>query len=108
MIRHCVFVRFRSEISRDHRGQIYRELAECVDYLDGVQAIHVGVNVSPEVGMDKGFSEGFIVDFDSYADLEAYLADSRHQAVGAKLVEAAVGGLEGILVFDLELEQPVG
>lgn len=33
--------------------------------MDGVLAVHVGFNVSPEEGMGKGYSNGFIVDFDN-------------------------------------------
>jgi hypothetical protein len=40
--------------------------------------------------------------FDSPQALAAYQAHPAHQALGAKLVQAALGGLQGLLVFDLE------
>ena len=73
--------------------------------LDGVLAVHVGTNVSPELGMDKGYSNGFMVDFENSQSRDNYLADTEHQATGAKLVEAALNGVEGILVYDLEIEE---
>lgn len=103
MIRHCVFIRFRSEVTQDEKNGIFAEIAALKSRLPGFLAAHVGVNVSPEIGMDKGYSDGFIVDFDGPAARDAYLADEEHRKTGAKIVAAAVGGLEGILVYDIEV-----
>jgi hypothetical protein len=102
MIRHCVFVRFRPEVERSERDAILADIVALKQRLSGIHAVHVGANVSPEVGMDKGFAEGFIVDFRDAASRDTYLVDPAHQAVGARLV-AAAGGIAGILVYDLEI-----
>ncbi|KAB2854143.1 MAG: Dabb family protein [Bauldia sp.] len=103
MIRHCVFVRFRREITAGERAQLLGEIAELKDRLTGLVAVHIGANVSPEEGMDKGYADGFMVDFRNAAARDAYLADPVHQTIGRKLVAAAQGGVEGVLVYDLEL-----
>lgn len=103
MIRHCVFIRFRREIEPEQRRALLAEIAELKDRLPGIQAVHIGANVSPEEGMDKGYSEGFVVDFRNAEARDAYLADPQHQATGRKLVAAAQGGIEGILVYDLDV-----
>ncbi len=103
MIRHCVFIRFKPEISHEKIAELYSEIDALKHHLDGVLAVHAGSNVSPEHGMDKGYSDGFIVDFDTALSRDNYLEDAAHQAVGAKLVEAAVDGVEGIFVYDLEI-----
>ena len=103
MIRHCVFVRFRPDVTQSEKDGIFAEIAALKTRLPGFLAAHVGVNVSPETGMDKGYSDGFIVDFDSPAARDAYLEDEEHRKTGAKIVAAAVGGIEGILVYDLEI-----
>ena len=103
MIRHCVFIRFRAGTTAVEKSEIYREISALKGRLAGLLAVHVGDNVSPETGMDKGFSEGFIVDFDGPAARDAYLADPEHRATGAKIVAAAEGGIAGIFVFDLEI-----
>ena len=103
MIRHCVFVRFRPEVERHERDAILADIVALKQRLSGIQAVHLGANVSPEAGMDKGFSEGFIVDFRDAAARDAYLVDPAHQAAGARLVAAADGGIAGILVYDLEI-----
>ncbi len=59
-----------------------------------------GQNVSPE-GLARGYSHGFTIDFETFADLEAYLADPGHQAIGARLVALCEGGVNGLLVVDI-------
>jgi hypothetical protein len=71
--------------------------------VPGFLTVHVGTNVSPEVGMDKCYADGFIVDFADAEARDAYLADPGHQETGAGIVAAAVGGIEGVLVYDLEV-----
>ncbi|WP_043625390.1 Dabb family protein [Ensifer sp. ZNC0028] len=103
MIRHCVFIRFRPEITGGEKAAIFAEISALKARLPGFLAAHVGANVSPEVGMDKGFAEGFIVDFTDAAARDAYLEDEEHRKTGAKIVAAAEGGIAGILVYDLDI-----
>ncbi|MEI2299063.1 Dabb family protein [Ensifer sp. MJa1] len=103
MIRHCVFIRFRPEISSEEKAAIFAEIAALKARLRGFLAAHIGANVSPEEGMDKGFGEGFIVDFTDAAARDAYLEDEEHRKTGAKIVAAAEGGIAGIFVYDLEI-----
>jgi hypothetical protein len=49
---------------------------------------------------DKGFSEGFIVNFDTAAARD--LADSEHAKVGLRIVAATQGGMAGVFAFDLD------
>lgn len=104
MIRHCVFIRFRTDVGQQEKAEIYREIAGLKSRLPGLLAVHVGDNVSPKTGMDKGYAEGFIVDFADAAARDLYLADPHHRQTGAKIVAAADGGVDGIFVYDLEIE----
>lgn len=103
MIRHCVFLRFRDDVSQTDRQSIYRDLEVLCDKLPGALAIACGTNVSPETGMDKGYSEGFILDFVDAAARDAYLVHPEHQIIGGRIVAAALDGVEGVFVFDLEV-----
>jgi hypothetical protein len=105
MIRHCVFVRFRREVAPEERRAIFDQIAGLKGHIPGLWAVHVGANVSPEAGMDKGYSEGFVADFRDAAARDAYLAHVDHQAVGRKLLAAAQGGIEGVLVYDIEVAE---
>lgn len=111
MIRHCVFIRFRPTVTAPEKAALFARIAALRPRLPGFLAAHVGRNVSPESGMDKGYAEGFIVDFADAAARNAYLADPEHRKAGAELVAAAIGGAEGILVCDMEiadLAMPIG
>lgn len=103
MIRHCVFIRFRPEVSSQEKATIFAEIEALKSRLPGFVASYVGGNVSPEDGMDKGYAEGFIVDFADAAARDAYLEDEEHRKTGAKIVAAAEGGIAGIFVYDLEI-----
>lgn len=103
MIRHCVFIRFRPTVSEPEKASLLAEIAALKPRIPGFLAAHIGRNVSPETGMDKGYAEGFIVDFANAAARDAYLVDPEHQKTGAKLVAAATGGADGILVYDLAI-----
>ena len=103
MIRHCVFIRYRADVPAAEKAAIHQEIADLKGRLAGLLDVHVGQNVSPETGMDKGFAEGFIVDFADAAARDRYLDDPGHRQTGAKIVAAAEGGIAGILVYDLEI-----
>ncbi len=102
MIRHCVFVRFRPDVPRSERDAIHADLEALRGHLNGMGPVRFGPNVSPE-GLDRGLSAGFTIDFDDAAARDAYLADEAHGRAGARLVAAAQGGLDGLLVVDLDI-----
>ncbi|MEC7964819.1 MAG: Dabb family protein [Pseudomonadota bacterium] len=102
MIRHIVLINFRAEVSEQEISQMFSALPVLQDFLPGMGAITAGRSDSPEQ-MERGYMHGFVVDFDSWQSLQAYQDHPKHQALGAKLVAAAEGGIDGILVFDLEV-----
>jgi hypothetical protein len=104
IIRHCVFIQFKNDITSAQKQAFYDELQGLNCILSGMVAFHAQANSSPEIGMDKGYSDGFIIDFDTPASRDAYLDAPEHKAVGAKLVAASKGGADGILVFDMVIE----
>lgn len=100
MIRHIVLVRFRAEVDEDAIAFIFADLLAIKDKLPGVLAITAGRSESPE-RIERGYMHGFVVDFADWAALDAYQKHPDHRRLGAALVAHAVGGLDGILVFDL-------
>ena len=105
MIRHCVLVRLRDDVPSGSWGRTMADLAALVDALPGALSIAWGPNVSPEAGMDHGFSEGFVIDFEDATARDAYLAHPEHVRLGARIVAAADRGTSGVLVFDLEVDE---
>lgn len=59
--------------------------------------------MSPEQ-IERGYMHGFVIDFESRADLKTYSEHPEHLALGAQLVQNAIGAIDGILVVDLDLQ----
>lgn len=101
MIHHCVFIHFRPEISSATKQGLWDELRTLVGEVPGLREVRAGANARYE-DLDHGFADGFIAVFDGAQGLAAYQAHPAHKAIGAKLVQAAQGGVQGIMVFDLD------
>ena len=102
MIRHCVFVKFKAAVDRAERNALYADLAALSSKVHGMLSLIAGQNVNPE-GLGQGFGEGFIIDFDNVAARDAYLIHPDHQAIGARIVAATEGGVNGLFVFDFDV-----
>ena len=103
MIKHIVLIQFADTVSEAEREAIYQSVENLKQYVTGWQGFVAGANVTPEVGIDKGYNGGFIIDFVNEAARDAYLTHPEHQKAGAGIVEAAVNGVSGIMVFDLSV-----
>ena len=97
MIRHIVLIRFKPEADC---AAIFAALPEMSARLPGVLHFASGRSASPEQ-IERGYMHGFTIDFADWAALATYQADAGHKAFGGALAANAVGGIEGILVFDL-------
>jgi hypothetical protein len=103
MIRHCVFVKFRADVSDNAKQAIYDKLNGLRKHLSGLVDASFGANVSPE-GRGRGFEDGFTMDFESAETRDAYLEDPEHRKIGGEMVGLLEGGREeGLMVFDLEI-----
>ncbi|TIL35927.1 Dabb family protein [Mesorhizobium sp.] len=102
MIRHCVFARFRNDVTDDERVAIHADLEALRSVIDGMAKVEFSVNTSPEP-FARGFTHGFTIDFSDAAARDAYLVHEAHSRAGARLVAALEGGTDGLMVFDLEI-----
>jgi Stress responsive A/B Barrel Domain len=103
MIRHIVLLKARPEVTEAHIAAIFADLHRL--NLPGILAIQSGRSESPEK-IERGYLHGFTVDFADWDALTAYQDHPDHKRVGAALVAAAQGGIDGILVFDLPFQGP--
>lgn len=99
MIRHTVLIRFKPDANVP---AIFAALKGLQQSIPGITAISAGRDVSPE-GLQRGHTHGFTVDFVDAAARDAYLPHPEHQKVGAMIVAAAVGGIEGVTAVDWEM-----
>ena len=102
MIRHIVLVKFRHDTSADGIAAILDGVSALVAALPGAHGFTGGRSESPEA-MERGYLHGFVIDFDTWADLQRYADHPDHGALGARIIARAAGGRDGILVVDLDL-----
>ena len=102
MIRHIVFVKFPADAPAEAIAALFRQLDDLRAALPGMLSFEGGANVSPE-GLSRGFTHVFVVDFADAAARDAYLVHPAHQAAGARLVAAAEGGIDGLIVMDVDI-----
>lgn len=102
MIRHIVLTKFKPETNEGKISEIYANLSELTDNLPGARNFTGGRSESPEQ-IERGYMHGFVIDFDSWEALKHYAEHPKHQALGGQLVENAIGGIDGILVLDLDV-----
>jgi hypothetical protein len=107
MIRHIVLIKFRDEVSEQEIAAAFRQIASLQSVVDGIRSITSGKSESPEK-IERGYMHGFVADFRDWAALAAYQEHPDHKRAGAELVRLAEGGLDGILVFDLPVEDLPG
>jgi hypothetical protein len=100
MIRHIVLIKFRADVSEAAIAAIFADLQAIQAKLPGMLAITSGRSESPEQ-IERGYLHGFVADFEGWAALAAYQDHPDHKRAAAALVAAAIGGIDGILVFDL-------
>ncbi len=100
MIRHIVLTKFKPETSEEKIAEIYAGLAQLSDKLDGAKGFTGGRSESPEQ-IERGYKHGFVIDFDDWGALARYAENAEHKALGGRLVENAIGGIDGILVLDI-------
>ena len=102
MIRHIVLTKFKPDVSEETIRGIYDGLAAVTEALDGAANFTGGRSRSPEQ-IERGYMHGFVIDFDSWDALQTYTDNEEHKALGGQLVANAVGGIDGILVLDLDV-----
>lgn len=102
MIRHIVLTKFKPETTEDKIAEIYAGLSALADKLPGAQNFTAGRSESPE-RIERGYMHGFVIDFDSWDALQNYADNEEHKALGGQLVANAVGGIDGLLVLDLDV-----
>ena len=102
MIRHIVLTKFKPETSEDTIQGIYDGLAGVADQLPGANGFTGGRSESPEQ-IERGYMHGFVIDFSDWDALQSYADNEEHKSYGGQLVANAVGGIDGILVLDIEV-----
>lgn len=103
-VRHIVLCRFRSEVTASSRLAFFKQIRRLAEIPDiAFTNFQCGPNLSPE-GYGLSLADGFMMDFESRDACFTYLAHPTHRAIVARLIEALEGGIHGLLVFDINLD----
>jgi hypothetical protein len=103
MLRHIVLFEFANEVREERRAEIMAELGALGEEVPAIRGYSWGTNVSPE-GLDRGFTVGFVMEFESAAALDNYLGHPAHVKIaGDVIIPALKNGRDSILVFDYEV-----
>ena len=100
MIKHIVLLKIKAGTSPDTIDRIERELAGLKDKIPGILSFDWGPYSSDE-GLNKGFTHGFVMGFDSPTARDNYLPHPEHEKVKALVLEN-IDGLEAVIAFDFE------
>jgi hypothetical protein len=102
MIRHCVFVKFRADVTAAQKQAVYDSLNDLRHTIPGMVDASFGANISPE-GKSRGYNDGFTMDFESAVARDVYLEDPGHKKAAGEMVALLEDDNDRVLVFDLEI-----
>ena len=101
MIKHCVFLNFKSEISESEQFDVFEGLSNLKNQVEGLNDFEYGNNLDFEQ-KSADYNSGFIASFENHHALLEYNENPEHALLGSKLVSMCKGGHKGIIVFDIE------
>ena len=101
MIKHCVFLNFKSEISESEQFDVFEGLSNLKNQVEGLNDFEYGNNLDFEQ-KSADYNSGFIASFENRQALLEYNENPEHALLGSKLVSICKGGHQGIIVFDIE------
>lgn len=100
MIEHIVMLRLRPGHDRAELAAVMEGLGGLIASINGYIAFRHGPNRDFE-RLSPGLDYGFVCSFRDTGALADYAGNPEHRALGARLV-ALCGGVEGIMVIDLD------
>jgi hypothetical protein len=101
MLKHCVFLNFRTEVSESEQFKIFEGLSMLKNQVKGLVEFEYGNNLDFEQ-KSADYNSGFIVSFENRQALVEYSEHPEHVLLGANLVSMCKDGHQGIIVFDIE------
>lgn len=103
MIQHIVLFRPRATLTASERAELVSALKSAVDGIPSIRRTTIGKRIllnrpGYETQMAEHYEYSAILEFDSEADLRAYLDHPAHISLGRLLFNAA----EAVLAYDFE------
>lgn len=96
-IQHMVLLKFKPETPADKIADIFRQLEELKGVIPGITYFSGGAYSSNE-GLNKDYTHGFLMTFESAAARDAYLPHPAHEKVKAEILTC----IDDVIAFDIE------
>jgi quinol monooxygenase YgiN len=97
-VKHTVFLKFRDTTTPEQIEQVFNDLLDLSEAVEGIEDYVAGPNISPQ-GLSQGYTHGFIMTFADAAARDAYLPHPEHKA----FEEKALPLIESVAVVDFEV-----
>ena len=97
-VKHIGLIKFKEGTSEEQINNLFDQLLELTENIDGIQDYVSGPNTSTE-GFNQGLTHGFIMTFTDAAALSAYLPHPEHQ----RFKELILPLTESVVIFDFEV-----
>jgi hypothetical protein len=108
MVAHVVLFRPKPGLDADSRQRLAAAFERALREIPSIRRAHVGRRILHgrpyEQLMTVDYEYGAILEFDTAADLTAYLTHSAHDALGAMFFEV----FDVALMYDFEMQEGVG
>ena len=95
VLRHIVLFKFKPGVAEEEIAKVETAFGELPEKIKEIKGFEWGINNSPE-NLNKGFTHGFLLTFNSESDRAKYLPHPDHKAFG-NILEPI---LEDVLVID--------
>ncbi|KJE33590.1 stress responsive protein [Thalassospira sp. HJ] len=103
MIRHIVLLQIPSYTDPAEVETMIRQLEQAALAVPGALAFCGGAKL-PGSGLSQGFTHAVNIDFVDEAARDTYLAELDRDRVGGRLSEMTEGGLGGILIMNINID----
>ena len=96
-VQHMVLLKFKPGVSSATIDSLFAQLAELKSLIPGIRRF-VGGPYSSREGLNKGFTHGFLMEFESAAARDVYLPHPEHERVKAAIIPC----IDDVIAFDFE------
>jgi|TARA_R110002012_G_scaffold95704_3_gene231141 hypothetical protein len=104
MIRHIVLVQVPYHADRTETEAVFLGMQEIAASIKGMLGFAGGRNLDKD-GLHQGFTHAFTIDFAGIDARDDYVANLEHNQIGHRLAKLAQGGLGGIMVMNIDIDE---
>jgi hypothetical protein len=97
-VKHVGLLKFKEGTSQEQIDQVFADLMDLTETIDGIEDYVSGPNNSPE-GLSDGLTHGFVITFRDAAARDAYLPHPEHE----RFQSSALPLLDRVVVVDFEV-----